>query len=107
MTEIWFGDDAEELKDCTLIELCQLIKLDELFITQCVEYGIAQVAGRQTSDWTFQAPAVVRIQKAWRLQRDLDIHISGLPLILELLDEREALQYQVAVLQHKLRGWEE
>jgi hypothetical protein len=49
---------------------------------------------------------LLRIQKAYRLHRDLDIHPASLGLILELLDEREALREEVAMLRRRLSHWE-
>lgn len=90
----------------SLQELCQRQGFDEHFIVECVEYGIAQVPGRQPLEWTFSGTAVLRMQKAWRLHRDLDIHISNLGLVLELLDQRDALEQQVAFLRDRLSRWE-
>jgi hypothetical protein len=46
------------------------------------------------------------LRKAHRLHRDLDVHIDSLGLILELLDDRDALHHEVAALRRRLSQWE-
>lgn len=96
-----------DLADCTLQELCELGAFDEHFVIQCVEQGIAPVAGQQVPDWLFPAASVLRIRKAWRLHRDLDVHLGSLALILELLEERDRLHREVSELRQRLSRWEQ
>jgi chaperone modulatory protein CbpM len=90
----------------TLIELCECSALDEQFVIACVEHGVAPTSGTQVVEWIFSQTAVLRLQKAWRLHRDLDLQIDSLPLVLELLDERDQLLQEIAALRQHLRHWE-
>lgn len=106
MNDDSFTDPREDWSPCSLPELCRRGSLEEYFVVQCVEHGVADVSGPVT-EWVFSAPAVLRIHKAWRLHRDLDIQIGSLALILELLEERDQLRQQVAALLQRLQQWEE
>jgi chaperone modulatory protein CbpM len=108
---------SDEQTAITLIELCECSTFDEQFIIECVEHGVAPTSGTPTSgsptsgsqvvEWTFSQTAVLRLQKAWRLHRDLDLQIGSLPLVLELLDERDQLLQEIAALRHHLAHWEQ
>jgi chaperone modulatory protein CbpM len=77
---------------CTLEELCVSCNVDADWIAQLVEYAIIEPVGQTRSDWRFASLSVVRVAKAKRLGRDLDISPSGLALVLDLLDEIDALR---------------
>ncbi len=100
-------EDLQGVVDCTLRELCLRGTLNEHFVIQCVEHGIAQVSGHQTLEWIFPAAAIPRLQKAWRLHRDLDLHMSCLALVLDLLEDRDHLLREVAELRRRLAQWEQ
>src|SRR5690606_37115429 len=89
-----------------LVELCQRIGLREDFVLKCVEFGIAEVRGEEVAQWRFPPQVVVRLQRAWRLQRDLDINCTGLGLVLDLLDDIDKLRAQLSLMEKKLQHWE-
>jgi chaperone modulatory protein CbpM len=91
---------------CSLIELCQRVPLEEHFVVECVEHGIVQVPGQQPVEWVFSSTAIRRIQKAHRLYRDLELEINNLALVLDLLDQRDALEQEVRALRGRLSWWE-
>lgn len=97
--------DEPEWGGCSLQELCQRIALEEYFVVHCVQQGIAEVSGRQ-QEWLFSTAAAQRIRKAWRLHRDLEVHLDNLVLMLELLEERDGLLQEVATLRQRLAHWE-
>lgn len=104
MTDSLHAEIFNDLVACTLRDLCQVF--DEHFIVQCVEQGIAPVTGRAAPEWRFPATSVLRIRRAWRLHRDLDVQFSSLPLVLELIDERDLLHREVIALRQRLGQWE-
>lgn len=106
MTGIYEVEILREEEGYTLREICQRIHLEESFVVQCVDYGIAEVKGASRGQWQFSPTAVARLQRAWRLQRDLDINFTGLGVVLDLLDDIEDLRVQLDVMQKKLRHWE-
>jgi chaperone modulatory protein CbpM len=77
---------------CTLAELCTSCNVEADWIAQLVEYAIIEPVGQTRSDWQFASLSLVRVAKAKRLSRDLDLSPSGLALVLDLLDEIDALR---------------
>ena len=105
MTDTLHAEIFSDLVACTLRDLCQVF--DEHFIVQCVEQGIVPVTGQAAPEWMFSATSVLRIRKAWRLHQDLELHFSSLPLVLELIEERDHLHREVIALRQRLGRWED
>lgn len=98
---------TELLEACSFDELCQRRLLDADFIMRCVEAGIIDVhAQLPRAQWRFTAQSVLRIERAQRLQRDLDIQLQDLALVLDLLDEVQQLREEVVALRRRLQHWE-
>jgi chaperone modulatory protein CbpM len=91
---------------CSLDDLCRRTRLDERFVVECVEHGVAHVAGQEALAWRFSMTAILRLQKAWRLHRDLELQVSNLALVLDLLEERDQLLQEIADLRGRLAHWE-
>lgn len=60
---------------------------------QDVEGGT--VGGEITETWRFSGPTLERAIRARRLQRDLDLNLPGVALVLELMDEIESLRQRL------------
>jgi len=108
MIKIYEMDQLDTWVTCSFTELCQRSNLDSDFVVQCVEVGIADPQGSSNSpvEWSFTSNAAIRIQKAYRLQRDLEIDLNGLAVVLDLLDEVETLQGELTSLRKRLAHWE-
>jgi chaperone modulatory protein CbpM len=106
MIKIYEMDQLDTWVTCSFNELCQRNNLDTDFVLQCVEVGIADPQGNSPVEWSFTSSAAVRIQKAYRLQRDLEIDLNGLAVVLDLLDEVESLQEELGSLRKRLSHWE-
>lgn len=106
MTSIFEVEVIGEGHEYTLREICQRINLDEEFVVQCVDYGITEVTTGRAAEWRFSPGAIRRLQRAWRLQRDLEINFTGLGVVLDLLDDIEDMRHQIAVLEKRLKHWE-
>lgn len=89
----------------TLHQLVSASALQADFIHQCVALGLTEVSGEPVQ-WRFSPPARMRLEKAWRLHRDLEIPATALPLVLQLLDEIDHLHAEAAQLRARLRQWE-
>jgi chaperone modulatory protein CbpM len=98
------SDDA--LAFCSLDDLCRRTRLEERFVIECVEHGVAHAGGQDLVAWRFSMTTILRLQKAWRLHRDLDLQVSSLALVLDLLDERDQLLQEIADLRSRLSRWE-
>lgn len=94
----------------TLQEVCQQRCLESSFIIECVDYGITEVSGGEPvgpeEEWLFSLESVRRLEKAWRLQRDLGLDFTGLAIILDLLDDIDRLNDRIQGMSKRLRAWE-
>lgn len=106
MTRIYEVEVIGQGHAYSLRELCQRIQLEEDFVAQCVDHGITEVSGRRREEWRFPPEAVFRIQRAWRLQRDLQLDFTGLSVVLDLLEDIENMRHEINVLRRRLRHWE-
>lgn len=83
----------------TLRDMSRICGVHAEYLVELVAEGVitpqpgpaASVAG-PPHRWHFDGIAVVRVQRAVRLQQDLGVNLPGVALALELLDELEALR---------------
>jgi chaperone modulatory protein CbpM len=80
---------------CTVDELCRACNVDADWIAELVEHGVIEPIGEVGADWRFTSLTIVRIAKARRLERDLDLNPPGLAVVLDLLDEIDDLRAQL------------
>lgn len=90
----------DEQQRFTLREMCRICGVHAEFLMELVDEGVIAPATeppRRTPrtrphGWRFDGVAVVRVQRAVRLQQDLGVNLAGVALALELLDELETLR---------------
>jgi len=84
----------------TLAELCRGCALPAEQVVSMIEYGIVEPLqpARDSRRWQFGVDCVSRLQKATRLQHDLDVNLAGAALALDLLDEVKTLRQMVIAL---------
>ncbi|UCE88828.1 MAG: MerR family transcriptional regulator [Pseudomonadota bacterium] len=85
-----------------LDELCQLCNVRTELVVELVEHGLLEPSGESRESWTFAADAVPLIRMAGRLQRDLEINLAGVTIVMDLLQELEELRGRVRALEHQL-----
>ena len=90
--------DAEIVEILTLSELCRFCHADDAWIVELVQHGVLEPHGEGIEEWTFQAVHIARAKKAQRLNQDLGVNAAGVAVILDLLDERDALRRRLAWL---------
>jgi len=84
----------------SLRDMCRICGVHAEFLVELVQEGVIiperppgrRAGGRQPAHWRFDGVAVVRVQRAVRLQEDLGVNLPGVALALELLDELEVLR---------------
>ena len=87
----------------TVSQLCECEGLSRSLLLDLVEYEIARpVAGSTIEDWIFDATSAQWMQRAIRLQRDLDIDWVAVAMLIDLLREREQLSYENRILRQRL-----
>lgn len=90
----------DEQLELTLRDMCRICGVHAEFLAELVSEGIIEArraGGRRRAaspmqGWRFDGVAVVRVQRAVRLQQDLGVNLAGVALALDLLDELEALR---------------
>ena len=95
--------------ELSLSELCRVCSCSEEWIIELVEEGgldplIDSLRQRQTirtqaKQLTFSVNSLEKVRIAMRLQRDLEINLSGVALALELLHEIETLKSRLRRLE--------
>ncbi len=92
------GVILEELSELTLVDVSRACAVHVDCIVELVEAGVISPVGREPHRWRFSGTHMRRATVALRLQRDLGVNPAGAALVLELLDEIEALQARLRVL---------
>ena len=83
-------------------QFCELCRMEPEVVILLVEEGVIIAEGRQPATWTFSFQMVKRLKRAYRLQRDLELNISGVALSVELLEEIDQLRDELARLRSRL-----
>lgn len=92
---------CDEHLELSLLELCEACELHAERLIEMVQEGVLEPRGPAPASWRFDALALERVRITVRLQRDLDINLAGAALILDLLDELQALRRRARILEHQ------
>jgi chaperone modulatory protein CbpM len=98
------GVVLDERVTVTFTELTQLCGSDGEVVRLLVAEGALHPLGARPEEWRFSGIEIRRARRAMRLQRDLDLNLSGTALALDLLDEVEALRGRIRALEALLAG---
>jgi chaperone modulatory protein CbpM len=83
---------VEEHVSFTLMSLCQASGADNEQVHALVSEGLLQPAGQGPDDWRFSGDALPQTRRALRLARDLELSVSGVALVMDLLAEIDRLR---------------
>lgn len=87
----------------SLKDVCHVCGCQTEWVVALVEYGVLRPSGDARQLWQFPGSSLHTAMKARRLQEDLDLNLSGVALVLELLDEIDSLRSRLDRL--KGSGW--
>jgi len=73
-------------------EVCVHCCLPAEKIIKMVEHGIVEPEGGEIMLWRFTSKDLARLNKARRIERDLEVNLPGIALSLELIDQVEELK---------------
>jgi len=90
------GEIFEDFAVLSVDELSRLCTVDRTYIIELVEEGVLHGSGSDATDWRFPGAALRRARTALRLQRDLEINLPGVALVLELMEELGQLRAELA-----------
>jgi len=79
----------------TLAELCRICNVRGEVVLEMIEEGVITPQAGPPAQWCFTLEAVDRVLRAMRLQRDLRVNLPGCALVLDLLEEIEALRREL------------
>lgn len=79
-------------------ELCEACGIEIVLVKDLVSYEIVCPMGDSQDDWVFDMHQLKRLRTAMRLQRDLELNLAGVALVLDLLDELEDLRVRSTIL---------
>ena len=83
----------------TLGDVCRVCESQAEWVVALVEQGILHPTGDKRQVWQFPGSSLHVAMKARRLQRDLDLNLSGVALVLDLLEEIESLRSRLGMLE--------
>jgi chaperone modulatory protein CbpM len=79
----------------SLPELSRACGVESALLEALVHEGVLTPQGNEPAQWRFAGAMLARARAATRLLQDLELSAPGTALVLELLDEIEALRSQV------------
>jgi chaperone modulatory protein CbpM len=96
---------VELLDDSTpyaLRELCELCGVHAELVIEMVDAGVLTPVGSAPSAWQFSVQATIRLQKAQRLRRDLDMNLAGVAVALDLIEDLDQARKRLKTLERRL-----
>jgi chaperone modulatory protein CbpM len=96
------GMVLDERLEVTLTELTRLCGASDTLVRQMVGEGLLRPQGRRPEEWHFSGIEIRRARRALRLQRELELDLSGAALAIDLLDEIETLRARIRALEYQL-----
>ena len=93
------GQILEDTAILTVQDLSRMCAVEECHIVEFVEEGVLSVVDVGMTDWHFSGAALRRARLAVRLERDLELNLAGLALVLQLMEELDQLRREL-----KIRG---
>lgn len=98
-TELIIVVDYSQDSALTMDELCDALNIPSEFVNDLIEYEIIHPQGSSQADWTFDLIQLNRIKTALRLQRDLEVNLAGIAVVLDLLEDMEKLRERMQLLE--------
>ncbi|MEZ5541434.1 MAG: chaperone modulator CbpM [Pseudomonadota bacterium] len=86
------GEILEDDVELTLAQLCRSCRLPAERVIMLVEEGVIEPRGREPAQWRFHGVSVQRVRCALRLEHDLGVNAAGAALVLDLLEELQAMR---------------
>lgn len=92
----------DETFEMTLIEIADRGAVKTELVIQMVHEGILEPHGDAPQEWRFRGPDLLRLNRALRLLRDLELNLPGAALAVDLLDELDELRARIDSLEKGL-----
>jgi len=82
----------------SLKDVCHVCGCQTEWVVALVEQGVLHPSGGTRQMWRFPGSSLHTAMKARRLQQDLDLNLSGVALVIDLLEEIESLRKRLDML---------
>jgi chaperone modulatory protein CbpM len=82
----------DEQTELTLHDLCRACASSAEWIEDLVDQGILEPVATRRTQWRFSAESLQKARVAMHLQTDLGVNLEGVALVLDLLEEIDALE---------------
>ena len=89
---------VDVIETLSLSELTMFCDTSADWVIRLVEYGVVTPITTTAPEWEFTPPHIARARKAARLMRDLGLNLAGVALVLDLIEERDALARKLALV---------
>ncbi len=86
------------IETLSLSELTMFCDTNAEWVITLVEHGVVNPIARSAPEWEFTPAHIARARKAARLMRDLGLNVAGVALVLDLIEERDALARKLALM---------
>ena len=93
---------SETVSYLTLTEVTQSIRLSADTVVTIVDCGIVEPQGERPNQWLFEPQMVALMQRACRLQRDLELDWPAVALALDLIEDLQRLRNENQRLRRQL-----
>ena len=94
---------ADDSTPYVMREIYEMCAVRAEFVVEMIDAGIVAPSGSAPSSWRFGIQAIIRLRKAQRLQRDLDLNLAGIALALDLLEDLDEARRRAITLERHLQ----
>lgn len=84
-----------ETIELTIDDVSAFCEVHQERVVALVEQGILEPTGNKSTQWRFEPAALKRAAKALRIQRDLELELAAVAVVLDLLDEIDDLRAEL------------
>lgn len=82
----------------TFDSVCEALGVEAAVVMEYVELGLVETRQRPAPE-TLDPADLARLSRALRLARELEVHAAAAAMLVELLEERDALRRRIACLE--------
>lgn len=86
----------------TVDDLCEICGIETSLLQDLIQYEILVPIENKPGEWEFDMEQLKRLRTALRLQRDLELNLAGVALVLHLLEEMEELRARSELIDRHL-----
>jgi chaperone modulatory protein CbpM len=88
----------------SLVEIIACTHVERARVIEMVDAGLLEPDGAAIEEWRFAPRDLQRLRAAQRLITDLGVNLSGAALILDLIEERDALLTRAEMFRRMIDG---